>query len=296
MSRGLPQLVGPLVAVACLTLASQASAFCRKTTCEGDGCPTDKRGCPAEGEALKWGKLPLHYRFHNRPPRLLLREEARAAIREAFHRWSDTICADGRRTSLRFVEDDDVAEDKPLEKDAVGVNPYTIYFRDYGWPHTGVDETLALTTHNFRAGSGFIEYADMEVNSGATRGGRSGFSTDEADEDGKDLQAVMTHEAGHYIGLAHSKEDKSIMAPSYCAATTDRCKKGKVAERRLAPDDILAVCTLYPPDGIPEEEVRPETGGLTCAARTPARPGNAWALGSLLVPVLVWWRRRRRRA
>ncbi|MDB4933903.1 MAG: hypothetical protein JWP87_875 [Labilithrix sp.] len=81
---------------------------------------------------------------------------------------------------------------------------------------------------------------------------------------------VITHEVGHYIGIAHSREPQAIMAESYCNLD-NRCEKGKVAARRLAPDDIAAVCALYPPDGATSSAssaVRYVDVGIRCA-RTP---------------------------
>ena len=51
-------------------------------------------------------------------------------------------------------------------------------------------------------------------------------------------------------------ENESILTVSYCEQS-ERCDKGKIAARRLSQDDIDAVCTLYPPDGIGELTKRP---------------------------------------
>lgn len=277
-----------LVAAATL-FPARASAFCQTTTCKPgeDDCEEDEDGCPLGGVAVHFTELPIVYRFHARGSRQLVRDEARSAIREAFHRWSDAICDDGRRTSLRFREGDDLDEDKPLKPGARGSEPFGIYFRDFGWPHDTPDATLALTTHFFGMATGRIEYSDMEINTATKR-----FSTLEAAGEGIDLQAVVTHEVGHYIGLAHSREPLSIMAASYCE-TDDRCEKGRVAARRLGPDDIDAVCTVYPPGGQPA--AAPESASQGCAtsdARPLEMPGAA--LFASVAAVVAWVRRRRR--
>lgn len=284
----------PTFLLAFMGAVGEAGAFCRSTTCTGDDCPRDADGCPTEGNVVRWGKLPLHYRFHARGSRLIVRDEARAAIRAALFRWTDAVCRDGRRTSLRFVEDEDIEEDKPLDLargETVSL-PFGIYFRDFGWPHDGVDQTLALTNHSFKK-SGFITYADFEINTGSKR-----FATTE-DAEGTDLQAVMTHEAGHYIGLAHSREPQSIMAESYCDTGDKRCDHGKVVARRLAEDDIEAVCTLYPPSGLPPEEVALADKPSASCASSPSAPESAMkevaALVLALAPIALWRSRRRRR-
>lgn len=272
-----------------LTTSIDAAAFCRKTTCkrETDQCEVDEHGCTKTGVPLVWRGLPIEYRFSAQRPGQLIREEARAAIRAAFHRWSDTLCGpDQRRTSLRFSEGEDILSDKPLEQGAHGAEPFGIYFRDRGWPYEGKqDSTLAQTNSLFGKNSGRIEYADIEINTGAKR-----FSTKE-DDVGVDLQAVITHEVGHYIGLDHSDEPTSIMVASYCERA-GRCEKGKVAARRLSQDDIDAVCTLYPPDGRPEP---PAEDDASCAIHHSNGSSALLALAPLAAVALVVRTRLKRR-
>jgi uncharacterized protein (TIGR03382 family) len=298
-------LVGFASMLACFALtARDASAFCQATTaCSKDAtsCDRDEKGCSKGGTPLRWPKLPLTYRFSAAREGQLVREDARAAIREAFNRWSDTLCGPKQeRTSLRFVEGEDIAEDKPLVANSQGTEPFGIYFRDRGWPYEGKqDATLAQTNTLFGRASGVIGYADIEINTATKR-----FSTDDLDDSGNDLQAVMTHEVGHFIGLDHSKEPQSIMVWAYCDPVDGdgRCEKGKVAARRLAEDDVNAVCALYPPTTTATTApVAPwpavDTPGAGCSAggivngnTHPAR-GTAALVGLALAAMIV--RRRR---
>jgi hypothetical protein len=54
-----------------------------------------------------------------------------------------------------------------------------------------------------------------------------------------DLPSVVTHEAGHFLGIAHTQlSDRTItMYPSI--------DTGEI--RVLSPDDIAAICAIYPP-------------------------------------------------
>jgi hypothetical protein len=270
-----------------VTMSSTTSAFCRKTTCKPteDACTKNEGGCITNGAPIRFRQLPIEFRFSAERPGQLVREEARAAIRAAFHRWSDTLCgADQRRTSLRFVEGEDILEDKPLAPGVKGAAAFGIYFRDRGWPYEGKeDATLAQTNTMYGKKSGFVEYADIEINTGARR-----FSTKE-EETGVDLQAVMTHEVGHYIGLDHSLVPDSIMVSSYCERE-GRCDKGKVAARRLAQDDIDAVCALYPPDGIGAAPASAQDSGCSNSPQHPTPP--AFPLSFLLAPLFALFRRK----
>jgi len=54
---------------------------------------------------------------------------------------------------------------------------------------------------------------------------------------GNDLQSVMTHEVGHWIGLDHSSHGGATMAACYSGGTGDQV---------LSCDDTEGICTLYP--------------------------------------------------
>ncbi len=269
------RLRASLVALVLTALPSTASAYCQTLTCAGE-CERDRDACPVGGHPVHWTKLPIVYRFHSRGSRLLVREEARAAIRASFHRWSDVVCPDGRRTSLRFREEEDTDVEKGLEPNDRPSQPFGIYFRDFGWPHKKRDATLALTTLDFSKKDGTVLYGDIEINSGAKR-----FAVTE-DGDGIDLQAVMTHEVGHYIGLAHSTARGSIMAESHCEIGDGRCEKGKFAARRLADDDIEAVCDLYPPGA----QNPPENAPPVSCSTAPEREA-ALSIGTSAVLVVI---------
>ena len=184
------------VGIVVATSAAPAAAFCRTTTCnpKTETCRMVD-GCPRTGAPVVWPTMPIPYRFGGRPPTHLNGDEARGAIRLAFERWTQTVCPDGRRTSLRFHEGPDMPPSQ-----ARGKEPFGIYFRDDGWPHDDQNDTLALTTQFFAARTGEIQYSDIEINTAQYQ-----FALRDTDT-GKDLEAVITHEVGHYIGFAHSPD------------------------------------------------------------------------------------------
>lgn len=102
------------------------------------------------------------------------------------------------------------------------------------WYETGFpfDETsLAVTVNTFNDISGEILDADINVN-GEFRwrtDGSTGFF---------DIQNVMTHEFGHFVGLNHSPVRSSTMAADARLAETGK--------RTLENDDIAGIRFLYP--------------------------------------------------
>ena len=283
------QIASLLTAAVVVFAAADAHAFCQTMTCNprSESCVQDESGCVTSGTPIHWKALPLTYRFYRGGSANLLRDEARSAIRDAFMRWSDVICEGGQRTALRFVEGEDVDQDKPLATGSKGAEPFGIYFRDLGWPHDDPGEVLALTNHTFGKNSGSIEYADMEINTGAHQ-----FSTGEVG-DGIDLQAVITHEAGHYLGLAHTNVVNSIMVASYCQVG-NRCAKGTVAARRLSADDIAAVCALYPP-GLVLTDDADSKSGIHCNSAGSTSGAGAWSLLAPLGIAALFVARRKKR-
>lgn len=249
---------------------SPALAFCRTTTCSPstESCPVDEHGCVTRGLPLHWPAPPtLVFRFQRQHSALLVPEETTAAVRAAFYRWSDVVCPDGHRPALRFLEGEELSIDKSLAPSAPRPEPFGIYFRDRGWPHVDRDEQSALTTLDFAPSSGAILYADIEVNTTDWL-----FSTRDLGE-GIDLQTAITHEVGHFIGLAHSREPNSIMAPGLCDSG-DRCARDRVSSRRLGADDIAAVCALYPAAAESPEAEPPRPEGACSVHVLGTPPGD----------------------
>jgi hypothetical protein len=65
--------------------------------------------------------------------------------------------------------------------------------------------------------------------------------TDPVPYEGFDFASVVTHEMGHFLGLAHSGDPHATMYASYTPGST--------AMRNLTPDDMSAICTVYAADG-----------------------------------------------
>ena len=187
----------------------------------------------------------------------------RVAIQQSFQAWSDVPCPDagGKFATMTFSELEDVACDKS-QYNARGANVNVILFKDDDWTYKGIDGTLAKTAVTYDDRTGEIFDADIEIN--------AAFN-DLTVGDAKvayDLRAIMTHEAGHFIGLAHSADPNASMYATYAPGTS--------AGRVLSGDDIKAVCAVYPPGRRGACDTTPRGGlGATCA--DPAKSGCAVA-------------------
>lgn len=224
---------------ASLSWAGSAGAFCRTTTCDatGDqsGCNV-QNGCSTSGLPLYWPERCLSFgvQENGSPRRNITWEQADAIIRAAFQQWLGAACTGGTHPSFEMFDLDETAGpivcDKP-EFNKTAPNANVFMFRDDKWPYRGQNSTLALTTITFEVPTGKILDADVEINSYAidlTTDGRGG----------SDLQSIVTHEAGHFLGLAHSIVPQATMNAAY--------SPGDTSFRSLSPDDMAGICTVYP--------------------------------------------------
>jgi hypothetical protein len=76
----------------------------------------------------------------------------------------------------------------------------------------------------------------------------------------KDLQSILTHEIGHFIGIGHSDVEEATMY-----GTTDQTS---VSNRTLAEDDMRAVCDVYPPGALEQACDATPIGGLQLNCET----------------------------
>jgi hypothetical protein len=182
-------------------------------------------------------------------------------------------------------------------------NVNAVMFHDDVWPYSADQgSVLALTTVTYHPETGEIWDVDIEINSAENRITIS----EPVPADGWDLESILTHETGHFFGLAHTPDPNATMNCSY--------SPGSVAKRVLDTDDVAGICAAYPPDGtrvvgdggaIPSGPCDPTPrNGLGCAGEANAGcgcgvvgvAGSACAgLASVGVAVVLTARRRRRR-
>src|SRR6202042_1897443 len=116
----------------------------------------------------------------------------------------------------------------------------TIIFRDEGWPYEDSANAIGYTTLTVYEQSvdghvaGEILGADIEVNSANYTIVADGTPPGGA----YDLASILTHESGHFLGMAHSADTSAVMYALYHPQSTV-----------LTPDDVAGICSIYPADG-----------------------------------------------
>ncbi len=245
------------VALAVFSVAPEASAFCRSTTCTGD-CPRDEEECKTTGKKLFWKTACVGYSVHEDGTENLPMKHVRPAIARSFGAWVDLECEDGGFATISFSELDDVSCHR-TEYNPDDPNANIVLFQDTKWGYTSADNNLAKTTVTFDDETGEILDADIEVNHAY-----NGFTISDSNVD-YDLVSVLTHEAGHFIGLDHTLDSVATMNATY--------EKGTVDLRTIEPDDVAAACAAYPSDRDAACKTEPKGGlGDECGG-TPSDPG-----------------------
>ncbi len=300
-----------------LALAGDAGAWCRTTTSKSF-TPTLAKPCDDAGLPLYWSSRCVGYDVQQGASVQVDLATARATMAKAFAAWSSVDCPADAVTCAAT----DVGQGSPsieahdlgpvscacAEYNQKGGNSNSIIFLDHGWfncdgsPKTDADVTLALTTVTFNTDSGEIYDADMEINSLPTNAKIT--TTDPPAQVLYDLQSIVTHEAGHFLGLAHTQ-------PTHPEATMfARYSQGETAMRVPSRDDACGICAAYPPKRVTVCDDQPRRGltdvcggdppatGCHCEAPGAAGGGRGFglaAIGALAALVTGVIARRRRR-
>jgi hypothetical protein len=238
---------------ACCAASLSSAAFCRTTTCplppgfapsDGQCYPPDfdawcaSMDPPAKNLPVFWSNACVSYDIQANASKQVPYDKAVELFAAAFAKWTTTTCVAGHgRVSI------DVKNLGPVDCDKVQYssdqgNQHVIIFYDTGWPYDDTVNELGLTTITYNPDTGEIYDADMAINSGALVPLTLG---DPVPREGYDFQSIITHETGHFLGMAHSGDEKATMFAHYTRGTTWM--------RTLTIDDTDGICSIYLPNG-----------------------------------------------
>ena len=265
--------------------ANGASAYCRMTT--GGGQQVGEQACVEIGAPLVWNDPCLSYAVDGSGSEWMELSDIEDSVNAAFETWETAACPGGSTPNLVFKPSMQPSTCKRPEFNTVGTggNVNTIAFLD-PWGNPCADRNdldyryepraFAVTIVWYNTTTGQILDADMMINDlRFVPGGRAGGPYADCPETGcldndADLRGIVTHEAGHFIGIGHCNpidkddpDDPCVVATMYSMAD-----RNAVDKRSLAPDDIDAVCDIYPPGNLEDTCTAIPIGGLQLNCET----------------------------
>ncbi|MEO6601195.1 MAG: matrixin family metalloprotease [Polyangiaceae bacterium] len=223
----------------CSLVSAHGFAFCLTHTCDAksEDCGAPVNNCNVTGNALYWASTIVTWSIQKDGSALdgISAETLREVVDNAFGRWEAADCGGGTHPKIRLegypTGDPFIVCAKP-EYNQSEPNANVITFHDSTWPYAESGaETLALTTVYFNPDTGEIYDANVEINSNLQT-----FALSEAHYPTVDLNAVLTHELGHFLGLSHSSIPSATMFANYDEGM-----------KTLEADDVAAICASLPP-------------------------------------------------
>jgi hypothetical protein len=273
-------------ATACLFGVAPAAAFCRTMTCPTPPDYPSAEDCvPQDFESycaslnpprrvlpVYWTNACVSYDINQNASDQIPYSTAAQQFAIAFSKWTGTLCtattADAGADAGEGKVSIDIRDLGPVSCDALTYNTNqgnqnVIIFHDDVWPYNDANNTLGLTTITYDPDTGELDDADMEINSTVplTVGGA-------VPTDGYDFQSIITHETGHFFGMAHSTEDTATMFAHYTPGSTEM--------RLLKDDDMAGICSIYPPDGTRTVSTSVATSGSIPESACDPSPNGGW--------------------
>ena len=267
------------LALFALVLPSSAGAYVLYTTCPdstGAECQLD----PSKLVPLRWYSNEAALYIDSHPPAQMDAAEAQQLIPKSYRAWSELSC-EGQSTPFTWNYEGVVSGSRVGYEEGAANRNVVIWVTDKGkWTHGGA--VLALTSLTYDTGTGEIVDADLELNNAT-------FVYSATPEDDEvDLENTVVHEAGHCLGLDHSKDKHATMY--------EKAPLGEVKKRDLTDDDREGYCALYGPNAPPyvtrSQKGNGSGGGDSCSAGARGGAGPAGLLLALALGLLGLVRRR----
>ncbi len=246
--------------------AQPGFAFCLTRTCDPSSGTCAHTGiCYTSGLPLYWPNSCVSFDVQkDGSPKLGISAATLDSIaKAAFTQWMNADCGGGQHPSIKVVDGGPIDCAKPeYNKDQPNANVIT--FHDDTWEYTNTIDTLALTTVFFDGDTGEIYDANIEINSN-----QYDFSDGDNGGSALDLNAVLTHEAGHFLGLSHSDLATATMFGSYNPDMTT-----------LEQDDMNGICQSLPPDRSTSSDSCTPRHGFSGECSSPSKGCCSTAIGS----------------
>ena len=302
MPRSAP-LVALLACAAAVLSAADARAFCRTTTQAPDPSfvPSPDTPCWTGGNPLYWKNACVGYSIQENASRQVSFDDAQRIMAAAFSQWTNASCpaaingSSKASVDVRFLGP---VACHQVQYDQSGGNANVIMFDDDQWPHNDSSNTLGLTTVTYNKNTGELYDADMELNTAQVSLTVNG----DVPANGFDFQSIVTHESGHFLGLAHSPDANATMFAHYT--------QGSTSMRNLSADDVQGICSIYAPDGTrstvdgdlaegpcdptPRHGYSGTCGGSSGCSAAPVRQTSSSPLGAALAGLVAMVLSRRR--
>jgi hypothetical protein len=246
--------------------SSPARAACRTITQALPAGYDPADGCfyPSSGYVpLWWSNACVGFSVQQDASKQVTWAAADATAQSAFAKWSGVQCANGADATPSIqAQDEGAVACSTVEYSEAGPNQHVLIFRDESWPYSDEYNTLALTTVTFDSVTGEILDADMEINTAQ----HTVVTTTPVPQGAYDLESILTHEAGHFLGLAHSPDKDAVMYALYQPGSTT-----------LTSDDISGICSIYLPGG--DRVTNQDDNGAFSAKQVAAGACNPAPLG-----------------
>lgn len=239
--QAIPSIRAALIALLVVSFTGKSAfatsySYVRTTTCGGESRPACKSG--QSPIPIYWPHACAIFYIDQRgskrdasdKSKLEIDPDAIEAIVQGFTAWNTA-----KQSSLTYSYGG-LTNETDARWNPESANLNAIVWQDE-WPDD-LPDAIAVTSVSFKPKTGMIVDADIELNSGGAY--RFTFSDYFVQTD---LQNTVAHEAGHFLGLAHTLDKEATM---YGKANAHETKK-----RTLENVDYLGVSAIYPNTIVP---------------------------------------------